>query len=67
MYGICDQYNSPSEPIKIVIMYIWIPSFIKPSYVPEKGNSLGTDNIVTTTPNASIWPESITRIEVTDK
>ncbi len=47
-----------------IIMYIWIPGFIKPGYVFEKSNLIGTINIATTTPRVSIWPATITKIEV---
>ena len=50
-----------------IIMHIWIPGFIKPGYVFEKSNLIGTINIAATTPRVSIWPATITKIEVIGK
>ncbi|NPA99383.1 MAG: hypothetical protein GXO43_08390 [Crenarchaeota archaeon] len=48
----------------VVTMYIWIPSFIKPGYVFNGANIVGTDNIVSETPHVVIWPVSIKEIIV---
>ncbi len=52
---------------RTITMHIWIPGFIKPGFTFEKSNLIGTINIVTTTPRVSIWPATITKIEVVKK
>jgi hypothetical protein len=50
---------------KIVTMYIWIPSFIKPGFIFT--SRLRTDNIIAVTPRVSVWPDTILRVKVSDK
>ncbi|MCD6195305.1 MAG: hypothetical protein J7J82_00765, partial [Staphylothermus sp.] len=52
---------------RIITMYIWIPDFIKPGFVFNKANTIGTLGIDTETPKVSIWPDGFREVIIVGK
>ncbi len=47
---------------RIITMYVWIPDFIKPGFIFNGANIIGTSNIEAETPKVSIWPDGLREI-----
>ena len=52
---------------RIITMYVWIPDFIKPGFVFNGANIIGTSNIDAETPKVSIWPDGFREIIIVGK
>ncbi len=52
---------------RIITMYVWIPDFIKPGFVFNGANIIGTSNIDAETLKVSIWPDGFREIIIVGK